>query len=133
MKTFIWQVHLLELNGIYQCAKNFQNIPNGLRAMVIFANWQTDRRTRKVTLGHSLKVNLSIGRIGTLFCGSCNLKRIIYRPEHHNQLFILNYRVNLILMATPKSALKDMLNLKHSVGKISRLQISNCSSYVSRK
>ena len=51
----------------------FQNFPNGLSAMAIFDNWpRTDRRTYKMCIRHSLKVNLSISRNSQLFCMSCN-------------------------------------------------------------
>ena len=50
--------------------QNYQNIPNGFSAIAIFANWpRTDRQTNNVIIGHSSKVNLSIGR---LFSGACN-------------------------------------------------------------
>ena len=39
-----------------------------------FRHWpRTDRQTLKVIIGHSSNVNLSIGRIGRVFCGSCDL------------------------------------------------------------
>ena len=48
MKPHIWQVLWLDLVGIYQYAKNYQTIPNGLSAVIIFSNSpQTDRRTHK--------------------------------------------------------------------------------------
>ena len=52
---------------------NYQNTPNGSSAVAIFANWQrTDRRTHKVIIGHSSKVNISSGRICQRFCRLCN-------------------------------------------------------------
>ena len=42
---------------MYQYAKNYQNILNGLSDMAIFGNWT---RTRKVIIGQSSKVKISI-------------------------------------------------------------------------
>ena len=39
MKSGIWQADWLDRFGIYQNAKNYQNIPNGLSAMPIYAKW----------------------------------------------------------------------------------------------
>ena len=40
-----WQAYYLDLFGVYRWVKHYQNIPNCLSAMAIFANWpRTDRR-----------------------------------------------------------------------------------------
>ena len=72
MKSGIWQVHWLELVGMYLYAKYYQNIPNGESAMAIFANLpQTDRRMEgqtelrgddNMTLFESEPFNRSAGR-----------------------------------------------------------------------
>ena len=43
-KSGICQAYWLDLVGIYQCAKNYQNFLNVVCAMAIFAFWQTDSR-----------------------------------------------------------------------------------------
>ena len=49
-KSGIWQTYWLDLVSIYQYAKNYQNILNGLSAMADFANWpRTSRRTVGLT------------------------------------------------------------------------------------
>ena len=53
-KKWIWQAHWLDLIGINLSSKNYQNIPNGSKVMLIFADQgqvdkRTDRRTHKLT------------------------------------------------------------------------------------
>ena len=49
-KSGIWQTYWLDLVSIYQYAKNYQNILNGLSAMANFANWpRTSRWTVALT------------------------------------------------------------------------------------
>ena len=70
-KTKILQVNWLDLVSIYQFAKYYQNISNGLSSMAIFADGQTDSHDDYTALFESQSFNRSI----FFFCGSCKFSR----------------------------------------------------------
>ena len=81
-KSGLWQAYWLEHVGIdLSVCRNYQNIPNGLNAMTIFANWpQMDRRAHTVIIRHSSKVNLLLVDFST---GSA-IFRQTWSPRHNN-------------------------------------------------
>ena len=62
-KSNIWQAYWLDLVGIYQYVKTYQNITRGLSAIIVFANWpRTHGRTHRVIIGHLESQLTSVGR-----------------------------------------------------------------------
>ena len=60
-KKGIWQTHLLDFLGISLCVKYFQRFPT-VQESWPFSLTTTDERTRKSLIGHTPKVNRTIGR-----------------------------------------------------------------------